>query len=153
MKPIAYVDMDGVIADFAAGMKHAGVDDPKVFKLMAGAYMNLPLCFYAERLIDTLERKGFKVRILTKPPTDNVFAATEKLIWIKQQFPRLLEHVTITHDKGQVGSERDVLIDDRPHKANCENFRGTFYHWVDNPDWDNFNKVLDGHLRNLNETC
>lgn len=29
-----------------------------------------------------------------------------------------------SHYSNELGDENDILIDDRPHRANCENFKG-----------------------------
>ncbi len=60
----------------------------------------------------------------TKPPTGIAFAYGDKASWIFENAPELRRKLIITHDKGLLGDEGDFLIDDRPHKANCEKFKG-----------------------------
>lgn len=53
----------------------------------------------------------------------------------------MLKRTTITPDKGQLGNENDVLIDDRPHKGECKNFQGTFVHF-DSPSMPNWIELM-----------
>lgn len=120
-----YVDMDGVIADFEAALD--GGKNPKVVKLIPGTYIGLKPITGAIEAVRTLIHQGHDVVLATKIPTHNVLAATEKLHWINQYFPEMIDKVIITPDKGCLRG--DILIDDRKHKANCENFEGTFIHF------------------------
>lgn len=135
-KPITplriYVDMDGVIADFE---KHLDGRNPKVVKLLPGTYISLHPMDGALSAIRHLIDSGHDVWLATKIPTHNVLAATEKLHWINQHIPELIAKVIITPDKGCLRG--DILIDDRKHKANCENFEGTFIHFgsTEFPSW------------------
>lgn len=123
-KPRAYVDMDGVLADFDGAAKARGLT-PDQAKIMPGLYQALPVMRDAIVGLAELEALGFDVWILTKIPRRNPWAATEKLHWIRAHLPHPLhDKVIITPDKGCVGCYRDVLIDDHPEWANACNFPG-----------------------------
>jgi len=79
---------------------------------------------------------GLEVWVATKPPTGIPFAYADKAAWVLQHLPELKRRIIITHDKGLLGDERDFLIDDRPHKANCEKFKGTLIRFVDGMAWE-----------------
>src|SRR5574338_256770 len=119
-----YLDMDGVLADFDRECEYEGVT-PNVLKRRAGTYRELDIIPGALVAVNDIERFGFDVFILTKIPDANPYAATEKLLWVREHFPQLSTKVIITPDKGAVGTKRDILIDDHPEWANANNFPGT----------------------------
>lgn len=124
-KPRAYVDMDGVLADFEAGALARGLSFDRA-KTVAGIYADLPMITDAIVGLAELEQLGFDVWILTKIPSRNPWAATEKLLWVRRCLPHPLhDKVIITPDKGALGNYRDVLIDDHPEWANADQFGGT----------------------------
>lgn len=126
--PRVYVDLDGVIADFEAECADLNVH-PQQGKLIPGIYRNLPLIEGAEEGIAKLLEKGYFVMCLTKIPSKNPGAASEKLLWINENFPNLKDYVIITPDKGCVGTDRDYLIDDHPEWANAGAFPGQIIHF------------------------
>lgn len=136
-----YVDMDGVMADFEANLKGR---NPKSVKLMPGTYIRLDPIQGALEAVRTLIASGHDVWIATKTPTHNLLADSEKKHWINEYIPELLDKTIITPDKGCLRG--DVLIDDRPHKANCESFEGTFIHFGSEefPTWDEVLKHIEG---------
>lgn len=130
-----YLDMDGVVADYDQACLDNGVT-PKLYKRLAGAFIDLsPIegCDVAVRFFDSI---GFDVWFLTKPPTNNIYAASEKLAWINKYFPEHIGKVIITCDKGCVGTQKDYLIDDHPEWANASNFPGTVIKF--DTDWMTF---------------
>ncbi len=131
-KPRVYLDMDGVIADFSKAAKEHDLD-PKHFKRVAGAYLDLEPINGAAEAVETLEKVGFLIFALTKIPSKNPYAATEKLLWARRHFPSLEDRIIITPDKGAVGTARDFLVDDHPEWANAHNFPGTVIHFKG--DW------------------
>lgn len=72
----------------------------------------------------------------------------EKAQWVAEHLPELAERVIVTPDKGLLGDEYDYLVDDRPHKANCEGFRGQLVHFAPGTTWLD----LVGYLRNQRTT-
>lgn len=123
--------MDGVIADFDAECIRRGMA-PDELKRCAGAYRMLSPMAGAADAVALLQAQGVEVFVLTKIPSSNPCAATEKLLWVRDHFPNLAGRVVITPDKGCVGGTRDVLIDDHPEWANADHFRGTLIHFGGN---------------------
>lgn len=120
----AFVDMDGVLVDFDKGRSES--DHPvEVYKLTPGAYRNLEPIAGAIESVTKLIELDWDVWIATKIPTDNPYAAAEKLFWIWEHMPWMWESVIITPNKGCLGDIMDVLVDDRPHKAHISEFKGT----------------------------
>jgi 5'(3')-deoxyribonucleotidase len=136
-----YVDMDGVIADFEANLKGR---NPKSVKLKPGTYIRLDPIEGAIEAVRKLIAAGHNVWIATKTPTHNLLADSEKKHWINEYIPELLDKTIITPDKGCLRG--DVLIDDRPHKANCESFEGTFIHFGSEefPTWNEVLQFIEG---------
>ncbi|MDO9406247.1 MAG: hypothetical protein Q7T87_19640 [Polaromonas sp.] len=131
-QPRVYIDMDGVLADFDAECVRRATT-PDALKRCLGAYRALqPLPGAVDAIADLLAL-GVEVFVLTKIPSSNPWAATEKLLWIRDHFPSLDDRVIITPDKGCVGEARDVLVDDHPEWANADRFRGTKIHF--GGDW------------------
>jgi len=129
-----FVDMDGVIVDFDSYKdKHALTGEDT--KRRQGAYLEMEPIPGALEAVHSLIGMGFEVWIATKPPTGVVFAYADKAAWVIKHLPELKRRIIITHDKGLLGEEGDFLIDDRPHKANCEKFHGTLLHFSKNMQW------------------
>lgn len=135
----AFIDMDGVIVDFEGG-RSLSTHPAGIFKLLPGSYRDLkPIPGAIERITELINI-GWDVWIATKIPTDNPYAAAEKLFWIAEYMPWFKASVIITPNKGCLGDEFDVLIDDRPHKAMCREFKGyllTFGPENQYKNWDN----------------
>lgn len=138
-KPRAYLDMDGPLADYDGYCIAAGIPHDTA-KNQRHTYALLPVTPGAADGVALLELLGFEVWILTKLPRANPYAATEKLQWVARHFPALAERVIMSPDKGAIGTRRDILIDDRPHKANCRGFRGRLVVWTEWPDACNANR-------------
>lgn len=136
-----FVDMDGVIANFEEGVKSAGVTNEQ-FKLTIGNYRRLQPYPAGLAGVRELIRLGFDVWIATKIPTKAPWAATEKLCWINEHLPELERSVIITPNKGTLGSSKDFLIDDRPHKAHCEEFAGNFLRFGPHNEFKDWAQVL-----------
>lgn len=131
-QPRVYIDMDGVLADFDAECVRRATT-PDALKRCPGAYRALSPLRGAIGAVAELQALGVEVFVLTKIPSSNPWAATEKLLWIRDHFPSLDDRVIITPDKGCVGETRDVLVDDHPEWANADRFRGTTVHF--GGDW------------------
>ena len=129
-----FVDMDGVIVDFDGYMRDLGITSEDI-KQQKGAYLAMKPIEGALEAVRSLIGMGFDVWIATKPPTGVAHAYSDKAQWVFEHLPELKRKIIITHDKGLLGGENDYLCDDRPHRANCEAFKGTLlrfengYHW------------------------
>lgn len=129
-----FVDMDGVVVDFDRYKTERGLTGDEV-KRLVGAYLEMPAIPGAIEAVRSLIGMGFEVWLATKPPTGIPHAYSDKAQWVFNHLPELKRRIIITHDKGLLGDDGDYLCDDRPHKANCENFKGELlsfvggYHW------------------------
>lgn len=141
--PRVYLDMDGPLADFDAAYKAHGLE-PKHFKRVAGAYLNLPVVPGALEAVRFIETLNLQVFLLTKIPSCNPYAATEKLLWVEKHLPALADKVIISSDKGAVGTSRDFLVDDHPEWANADNFPGQVLLFTG--DWDAIKAQLAASL-------
>jgi 5'(3')-deoxyribonucleotidase len=137
-----FIDLDGVTANFDAGRRASGMLSAQ-FKRVPGSYRNLAP--YPEALVSirALIARGFDVWIATKIPTKAPWAATEKLFWIKEHLPELERSVIITPNKGTLGTSKDFLIDDRPHKAHCEEFQGHLLRYGPTNEFKDWNQVME----------
>lgn len=126
--------MDGVIVDFDAYKRERGLTGDEV-KKQVGAYLAMPAIPGAIAAVRSLIGMGFEVWVATKPPTGVPHAYSDKAAWIMENIPELKRRIIVTHDKGLLGDQWDYLCDDRPHKANCENFSGTLVRFVDGFHW------------------
>jgi 5'(3')-deoxyribonucleotidase len=137
-----FVDLDGVTADFGSCRDKSGLTSEE-FKLRPGAYRNLKPLPHAIDSIRILIAHGFDVWIATKIPHDNPYAAAEKLFWVQEHIPELFKSVIITPNKGTLGTQRDFLIDDRPHKAHIEEFAGTLLTYGHQNEYQSWAQVLN----------
>lgn len=129
-----FIDMDGVIVDFDGFKKIHGLTGQEV-KKRCGAYLDMDPMPGALFSVKSLIGMGYDVWIATKPPTGIAFAYADKAAWIFKHLPELKRKIIITHDKGLLGDDGDWLIDDRPHKANCQQFKGTLLTFEDGFGW------------------
>lgn len=141
-----FLDADGVVVAFEKGAILAGLP-PQEFKLQPGAYLFLQPYHLAAEALTYLEQADrdnrVRVWIATKPPSDNPYAYVEKVLWFRHHFPWLADRIIVLHDKSQLGSSDDALIDDRPHKANVEHFRGEVFVLDPNDPETAWNALLD----------
>lgn len=133
-KPRVFIDMDGVIVDFDGFRAASGLSGDEV-KQMPGAYLEMSPMPGAIEAVRSLIGMGYEVWIATKPPTGIPYAYADKVSWILQYLPELKRRIIITHDKGLLGGSGDFLVDDRPHKANCERFAGTLIRFGRGVGW------------------
>lgn len=120
-----YVDMDGVLVDFDRYC-HEREMTPDEAKCWTGAYFEMEPIPGAIEAVRELIARGHDVWLATKPPTAVPHALADKLRWVMRHIPELTRKVIFTADKGCLRG--DYLIDDRPHKGECDKFEGTFIH-------------------------
>lgn len=135
MKRRVFLDMDGVVVNFDGYATALGLTGDEV-KKVRGAYLEMQPAPGAMEAIKWLIGSGYDVWLATKPPTGIAFAYADKAEWVFTHLPELKRKLIITHDKGLLGDEKDILVDDRPHKANCEQFRGTLIRFINGETWD-----------------
>lgn len=118
-----YFDMDGVLADFELEAINRKISF-KVLKNKVDAYRHLPIMLGAKEAVKRFIDAGYEIFVLTKIPSQNPYAATEKIFWLEDHFPELGDHIIISPDKGALGEPGHILIDDHPEWANAHNFKG-----------------------------
>lgn len=136
-----FIDMDGVLVDFEAHCLALGRPGSEV-KGLPGAYLAMSPIPGALDAVRSVIAMGFDVWIATKPPTGVPGAYADKVSWMLEHLPELARRIIITHDKGLLGDSGDFLCDDRPHKANCEQFAGTLLRFTDGFHWPEALEVL-----------
>lgn len=136
-----FLDMDGVAFDFAGARDALGMTSEQ-FKMMRGAYRDLkPYPGVVENVLKLIET-GWDVWVATKIPDLNPYAATEKLLCINEHMPFLSKSVIITPNKGTLGNEHSFLLDDRPHKAHCDEFEGRLLTYGFDNEYKNWDEVM-----------
>jgi len=122
--PRVYLDMDGPLADFDLYCQLKGLN-PKEAKRYSGTYLSLPPTVDAIDAVEFLiSKRNLDLFVLSKIPSENPGAATEKHFWLERHLPALASRLILSPDKGCVGSKRDFLVDDHPEWANADKFPG-----------------------------
>lgn len=129
-----FIDMDGVVVDFDAYKRGLGLTGDEI-KVRSGAYLQMQPMEGALASVRSLIGMGFEVWLATKPPTGVSWAYGDKAQWVFDHLPELKRRLILTHDKGLLGDEGDYLIDDRPHKANCDRFPGRLFAFGGDVGW------------------
>lgn len=132
-KPVALVDLDGTLADFAGAMLRdltamLGPEETPLFsvededtyphvkarrraiKSQPDWWFNLQRIPAGFLLLDMLRELGFKIHILTRGPKHSSGAWEQKVRWVRSHVPDA--SLTITLDKSLVYGR--VLVDDWP---------------------------------------
>lgn len=127
-KPIVYIDMDGVLADFdkrhdeliAEGLtKTAAFKDPRAFEDLE------PIEGAIEAWKSLQER--FETYILSTPAWSNVRCWTDKRIWVEKYIGKSAhKKLVLCHNKGLL--QGDYLIDDRIANGVAD-FNGVHIHF------------------------
>ncbi len=129
---IIYVDMDGVIADFAQARIDQGLQDtPSPDKHVD--YSKIPVMPGAKAAIEILCEEH-DVYIASTPPWRQPKAWTDKRLWIQKHFPALSRKVFLTHHKDLLIG--DILVDDSNYRGQPD-FEGKWL-WFGKPgnyDW------------------
>lgn len=138
-EPHLFLDCDGVLADFDAGVRKLLGTDPKTFEARHGKrefwrrlanakdfYASLPLMPDARELFDAVAH--LKPTILTGLPLGN-WAAPQKQRWAAEHFPNVPIISCMARDKFRHMTGEDVLVDDSlTHRHAWESAGGTFVH-------------------------
>lgn len=150
-KLVIHIDMDGVIADFDAGVKRfdASVhthnyDDSKdrvdmICEANPEIFHDLPPIEGAVKSVQWLNKRA-DIFFLSTPMWNVPLSYTGKRIWLEKHFGRIAEKkLILTHHKNLVHG--DYLIDDRIRNG-VDMFTGEHIHFgsVDYPSWD---RVID----------
>jgi 5'-nucleotidase len=136
-KPLIYLDMDGVLADYEAMMGTGKYDNHRA----EGFFKELPMIKGMKEAVLKLSEK-YELHILSTAPWSAPFAWKEKREWIEDTFGELFfKKITLTHRKDL--SIGDYLIDDRTANG-AGDFTGEHIHFgtYNFPDWDSILKYL-----------
>lgn len=112
-KPIVYIDMDGVVADYdklRATLTHVNYTSHEA-KVPEGFFRSLDLIEGALEALPLLSEK-YELYFLSTPQWSNPFCWSEKRLWVEDKFGELMfKRLILTHNKGLL--KGDYLIDDR----------------------------------------
>lgn len=143
-KPVVYLDMDGVLADWCGAAGVVPNPNHKNYPEIAledGFYRKLPLITGAKDSVRLLlTYKGMDLWVATKATKRNFNCASEKLFWLEEHFPELMNRAFIVPDKGHLNG--DYLIDDYKERWESK-FNGTFIHFDEVNPIESWNKVFD----------
>jgi 5'(3')-deoxyribonucleotidase len=140
MKHTIYLDMDGVVADWNAGVRdilgytkedpnaHYPDEDWNRIKTNERMYRDLPVMKNAQDLVNIArqfrDRLGWRLLFLTAVPKGNdvPWAFWDKCNWAQKNFPDVPVHFgPFAKDKQVHAVEGDILVDDR--RSNVEQWR------------------------------
>ena len=144
---IVYVDMDGVLVDFASGLervaaetrdKYEGREDeiPGIFALMG------PMPGAIDAYLELAER--FDTYVLSTAPWENPSAWSDKLRWVQRHLGEAAyKRLILSHHKDL--NRGDFLIDNRPNNG-ADRFGDGFIHFGSSrfPDWPTVVEFMRG---------
>jgi 5'-nucleotidase len=137
MKPIIYIDMDGVVADFDKAFPQVAEKkwtEGQEKKVPEGFFYTLELIDGAQEALNALSN-DFELYFLSTPQWSNPNCWKEKRLWVEKHFGDLMfKRLILTHNKGLL--KGDYLIDDRIQNS-VENFEGEHIHFGTEkfPNW------------------
>lgn len=142
-KKIVYIDMDGVLCDFAEAKQKCLEDFPEM------EYPQCQMDFFRQLLVipgayaavAALD-KVYDVYILSSPSYKNPMSYTEKMLWVKDHFgEKFVRRLILSkHKHLNIG---DYLIDDRLANG-ADKFTGEHIHFDTEqfPDWNSVLRYL-----------
>ena len=118
-KPIVFVDMDGVVADFKGHYKECFGSEPKdSFTVIQNCqsrpnfFRELSVIDKGKALVELLQDK-YTIVFLTTPMESMPSCRSDKVAWAKENFPEVKTVLFSSNKEEFAGSERSILIDDR----------------------------------------
>lgn len=110
-----YIDMDDTICDFSGQVYLDLLANPSIKypQSQHGFFTKLKPIKNAIESIKELDALGEDVWILTRPSIHNPLCYTDKFLWVREHLGiEFAERLILCTDKGRVGTEKDILIDD-----------------------------------------
>lgn len=112
-KKILYLDMDNVLVDFYSHPKHIiprdSYNDPRIY--MKGFFRNLePTHGAIDTTLGFSNRSDLDVYILTHGLKGSPHCYSEKVEWVQEHMPWMIDRMIITCDKTL--NKGDILVDD-----------------------------------------
>ena len=140
MKPILYIDLDGVVADFELAMHTHPLRDVAPYDLhpdtIPGIFRDLkPIQDAISSVNKILQSNQYEVYFLSTSPWNNPSAWTDKRLWLEDHFgEKINRRLILTHRKDLI--KGDFLIDDRPNNG-AKDFEGTLIQFSSElfPNW------------------
>jgi hypothetical protein len=123
MKPVIFLDMDGVLAGFAEHyeklfFRSAYKDDPftiiQAVRTVPDFFRNLPVIPKGRELFEILN-DDYTIVFLTSPMDENELCRTHKLEWIFEHFGSGYDVIFAKDKSVYVEDENSILIDDMKH--------------------------------------
>lgn len=148
-KKIIYIDMDGVLADFNAGVENHPLKDVAPYEkdpdLIPGLFANLPVIRGALDAVSQLDKDGrYELFVLSTAPWNNPSAWTDKRLWLEKHFGDIFrKKLILSHRKDLLMG--DYLIDDMDTQY-TRAFRGEWL-WFGGGiyiDWNAVTQCLTG---------
>jgi len=118
-----YVDMDDTLCDFAGQAYLDLLANPEIRwpQSQHGFFTKLKPLPNAIESLKELDAMGEDVWILTRPSILNPLCYTDKFLWVREHLGiEFTERLILCTDKGRVGTEKDILIDDFDWKTPIE---------------------------------
>lgn len=141
---VVYIDMDGVLVDFAGCLPKIPDTIKKEYE---GRFDEIPGIFGLMEpmpgAIDSFNTlsQSYDVYILSTAPWENPSSWADKLLWVQKYLPIAKKRLILSHNKNL--NKGDYLIDDR-YKNGADKFEGELIRFGSSefPDWSAVMKKL-----------
>jgi len=146
-KKIVYVDMDGVLCDFAEAHATALAANPGIQypQRQYGFFRNLkPLSGALAAMASLRSNPTIEVYILTAPSIPNPLCYSEKREWVENHLGiEMVQKLIISPNKGL--NKGDFLIDDHREGRGQDTFEGRLIHFgsAQFPEWEDVLRVFE----------
>lgn len=146
MKKRVFIDMDGVLVDFASGLACVSAETKREYAErldeIPGLFSLMQPMPGAIEAVHRLQRK-YDLYILSTAPWKNPSSWSDKLLWVDKYLDDVFhKRLIITHCKHLC--KGDYLIDDRGKNGTCE-FEGEWIRFGSDrfPDWNSVLRYLE----------